>query len=81
VTGIEQPNVEALQLVGEGADAALHVRFGQVGAVDHVGQGRGLGGDIGRIVARVLQARGVLIGGIADDEATRFSAAAVPGSE
>jgi hypothetical protein len=70
VPGIkEEADIGAGELVGEGPDALLHLVLGEVGTLDHVeAELAQLLGHVSRIVARVLQRRGVLIGGIAHDK-------------
>ncbi len=65
----EEADIGAGELVGEGPDALLHLVLGEVGTLDHVeAELAQLLGHVSRIVARVLQRRGVLIGGIAHDK-------------
>ena len=70
VAGIEEkPDIGAVQLLGEGPDALLHVALAEIDAFDHIEAERlELRGDIGGVVARVVEPRNMLIGGVADDE-------------
>ena len=66
---IEEADIGAAQRLGEGPDALLHVALAEVDAFDHLEAERlQLGGDVGGVVARIGEARNVLIGRVADDE-------------
>jgi hypothetical protein len=65
----EKSDIGAGKLVGEGPDSLFHLALREIGAVDDLEtETPELGGHVGRVVARILEPRGVLIGGIADDE-------------
>ena len=66
---VEQAHIGAVQLLGESPDPLFHVALAEVDPLDHVeAELAQLGGNVGGVVARIAQRRGVLVCGVADDE-------------